>query len=139
MGELKAWEAVFGEVDEAVKGRVVREWVKGMEAVVTDFVSYEGRTYICISAGTSTQQPIPNVMSFFLAHARGGGKIVRSEKDLAIDAIHEAMASGWSRATFLQMLQDPGELGTTMRRLVGCVERTIEADRKRHASLVAPS
>lgn len=64
---------------------------------------------------------------------------MKTPKDLAIDAVHEAMMSGWGRATFMQMLQDQGDAGTQLRKLVTAVERAIENDRKAHAAQRAPS
>lgn len=64
---------------------------------------------------------------------------MKSAKDLAIDAVHEAMGSGWGRATFMQMLQDQGDAGTQLRKLVGAVERAIESDRKTRDGMRAPS
>jgi hypothetical protein len=64
---------------------------------------------------------------------------VKSARDRAIDAIHDAMGCGYSRVTFEAMLMDPCEAGAALRKLVAAVERVIEADRKALASTRAPS
>jgi len=65
---------------------------------------------------------------------------MKSAREVAIDAAREAFGlGGWSRETFLVMLQDKCETGVSLRRAVDVFERAIEADRRVHASLHAPS
>lgn len=65
---------------------------------------------------------------------------MKSAKDVAIDAVQEAFGlTVWSRETFLVMLADKGEIGGNLRKSVAVFDRVIEADRKQHASMRAPS
>jgi hypothetical protein len=65
---------------------------------------------------------------------------MKSAKDVAIDAVREAFGmTGFSRETFVVMMNDKGETGSIYRKAVEAVERAIEMDRKASASLRAPS
>ena len=62
---------------------------------------------------------------------------MKSARERAIEAVHEALGSPWNRTTFDAMLVDPG--GDHLRKLVAAFERTIEADRKACRASSAPS
>ncbi len=64
---------------------------------------------------------------------------MKSPKDRAIDAMHEAHGAGFSRRMFERMIDDDSDIGRNLRRMTDAIAKVIEEDRREIAKTHAPS
>lgn len=64
---------------------------------------------------------------------------MKTARDVALDVVSEIMGRGFSKNMIGQMATDDSDAGRDLAKMLRIIEKHVEADRARAASLRAPS